>query len=78
MGKSILDLMSVQETKLDESFPANQFAVPNFKMYRKDVTDKSGAYYCMLEVMYLNDGGPSLRKFRTSQKLGEWNCLSLK
>ena len=44
MGKSIPDLISVQETKFDESFPANQFAGPNFKMYRKDVTDKSGGF----------------------------------
>ena len=44
MGKSILHLKYVQETKLEESFPANQFAMSNFKtyMHRKGATDKSG------------------------------------
>ena len=42
LTNSYLDILSVQETKLDDSFPNGQFLIPNFKMYRKDVKSDTG------------------------------------
>ena len=37
-----IDILVVAETKLDASFPKNQFLIPGFKTpYRLDVSDKS-------------------------------------
>ena len=38
-----IDILVIAETKLDASFPKNQFSIPGFKTpYRLDVSDKSG------------------------------------
>ena len=38
-----IDILVIVETKLDASFPINQFLIPGFKTpYRLDVSDKSG------------------------------------
>ena len=38
-----IDILVIAETKLDASFPKNQFLIPGFKTpYRLDVSDKSG------------------------------------
>ena len=38
-----VDILFIAETKLDASFPKNQFLIPGFKTpYRLDVSDKSG------------------------------------
>ncbi len=42
LEKNVLDILCVQETKLDDSFPGVQFQVDNFKLYRKDYTQRSG------------------------------------
>ena len=42
LTNSYVDILSVQETKLDDSFPNGQFLIPNFKMYRKDVKSDTG------------------------------------
>ncbi len=38
----MLDILFIQESKLDESFPAGQFQIPGFKCYRKDVRSNCG------------------------------------
>ena len=42
MQKGIIDILSVQETKLDSSFPDQQFKCEGFKIYRKDNKCNSG------------------------------------
>ena len=38
-----IDILVIAETKLDVSFPKNQFLIPGYKTpYRLDVSDKSG------------------------------------
>ena len=34
--------MSIQESKLDESFPAKQFDIDTYKCYRKDYKNNDG------------------------------------
>ena len=38
----LVDFVSISETKLDDSFPMNQFAYDGFKLYRKDRTAFGG------------------------------------
>ncbi len=40
--KSFFDILFLQETKLDGSFPDKQFSISGYKSYRKDVNGKSG------------------------------------
>ncbi len=40
--KGAIDVSSVQQSKLDDSFPPGQFQVEGFKTYRKEVTGKCG------------------------------------
>lgn len=54
---SMLDVLMLQETKLDDSFPLGQFSVPNFKLYRKDVTSNSGGL-----MMYVRGDLPQRRR----------------
>ena len=42
MQKGIIDVLSIQETKLDNSFPRQQFHCEDFKMYRKDYKCNAG------------------------------------
>ena len=36
LQRAMIDILSIQETKLDDSFPDGQFAVPGYRLYRKD------------------------------------------
>ncbi len=42
LRENLIDVLSLQETKVDDSFPRSQFHVPGFKFYRKDVSSWSG------------------------------------
>ena len=42
LRKSMINIMSLQETKLDESFPQAQFSVPGYRLHRKDHQSNSG------------------------------------
>ena len=42
LSKHLVDFIAIAETKLDASFPSNQFRVDNFEHYRQDLTCKSG------------------------------------
>ncbi len=51
LKKDFIDILSLQETKLDDRFPAGEFHVDNFnmfKLYRKDLTTKSGGLMMLL------------------------------
>ena len=42
LEKGLLDILIIQETKLDDTFLDGLFTVPGFKMYRKDVNSSTG------------------------------------
>ena len=42
LKKNVLDILIIQETKLDNSFPVAQFLVDEFVMYRNDFRNDSG------------------------------------
>ncbi len=42
LEKRVLDVLALQETKLDDSFPNGRFMVEGFRLYRKDYTNRSG------------------------------------
>ena len=48
-----LDMLCIQETKLDDSFPDNQFYVPNFRLYRNDFKSNEGGI-----MMYVRNDIP--------------------
>jgi exonuclease III len=48
LSKSVIDVLFSQETKLDESFPHEQFHVNNLTLYRKDVNDHCGGIMALV------------------------------
>ncbi len=42
LEQNVLDILFIQETKLDVTFPDGQFHVKDFRNYRKDHTGRSG------------------------------------
>ena len=42
LTKGLLDILFVQESKIDQTFPEAQFKVPGFKLYRNDCTSNMG------------------------------------
>ena len=42
LTKGVLDILALQETKLDDSFPHGSFTVSGYRMYRQDHTERSG------------------------------------
>ena len=42
LNRNIIDVMSMTETKLDESFPKHQFVLEGFNVIRNDFTLNSG------------------------------------
>ena len=56
LNKSMIDILSIQETKLDDSFPLAQFAVPGYCQYRKDCRSNSGGL-----LLFIRDDIPQRR-----------------
>jgi exonuclease III len=48
LNKSLIDILFLQETKLDDSFPHAQFHVQNYVLYRKDVTSNCGGLMALV------------------------------
>ena len=55
--KSLLDILSLQETKLDNSFPMAQFFVQGYRLHRKDHQKNSGGL-----LMLIRDDLPQCRR----------------
>ena len=49
----ILDVLTIQETNIDNSFPNNQFAVPMYRLYRQDFKNNEGGI-----MMYIRNDMP--------------------
>ena len=50
LRKSMIDVLSIQECKLDKSFPNAQFFIQGFRLYRKDHKADSGG-----PIIYIRD-----------------------
>ena len=48
LTQGFLDILFVQETKLDDSFPDSQFEVDNFKLYRQDCSMNMGGLMALI------------------------------
>ena len=67
MNKGMLDILSIQETKLDVSFPVAQFSINGYKCYRKDVTCNAGGL-----IVYVRS---DLRQRRLDQLEADYNHI---
>ena len=57
LTENVLDILTIQETKLDNSFPDNQFYVDRYKLYRQDFKGNEGGI-----MMYIRDDFPHRRR----------------
>lgn len=57
LSNGILDILFIQETKLDCTFPKKQFDVPGFKSYRQDYTATMGGI-----MMFIREDLPHRRR----------------
>ena len=57
LQENILDVLSIQECKLNESFPMNQFYVPMYKVYRQDYKLNEGGL-----MMFIRNDMPQFRR----------------
>ena len=53
LNKNSFDIFGISETKLDDSFPLNQFSIDNYKLYRQDRNSKGGGV-----MVYVKDTIP--------------------
>ena len=57
LAECIFDVLAIQETKIDESFPDNQFDVPMYRLYRQDFRHNEGGI-----MMYIRHDFPQYRR----------------
>ncbi len=48
LTSGMLDMLFIQETKLDDGFLKSQFEVPGFKMYRRDHSSNKGGIMMLM------------------------------
>ena len=56
LNKGMLGILSIQETKLDASFPVSQFSIVGYRCYRKDITSRCGGL-----ILYIRSDLPQRR-----------------
>ena len=59
LAECIFDVLAIQETKIDESFPDNQFYVPMYRLYRQDFRHNEGG---IIMYMYIRHDFPQYRR----------------
>ena len=64
----VFDILTIQETKIDSSFPNSQFAIEGYNMYRRDRKKGGGGI-----VLYIRKTIPS---YRLRIKCKRWKQLS--
>ena len=57
LSECIFDVLAIQETKIDESFPDNQLYVPMYRLYRQDFRHNEGGI-----MMYIGHDFPQYRR----------------
>ena len=53
LHEHLVDILAIAETKIDDSFPSDQFHMPNYKLYRQDRNCHGGGI-----MLYINDSIP--------------------
>ena len=53
LHEHLVDIVAIAETKIDDSFPSDQFHMPNYKLYRQDRNCHGGGI-----MVYINDSIP--------------------
>ena len=56
LSNGLIDFIAIAESKLDSSFPMDQFRIKNYELYRQDYTSKSGGI-----IVHLRDDIPQRR-----------------
>lgn len=56
LRKNVVDYLAISESKIDESFPNNQFNIEGYSLYRQDCTSSSGGL-----LIYLRSDLPQRR-----------------
>ena len=51
LQNDVIDILSITETKLDPSFPNNQFKIEGFNIIRNDFTQNSGGIMYMISLI---------------------------
>ena len=53
LHEHLVDIVAIAETKIDDSFPSDQFHMPNYKLYRQDRNCHGAGI-----MVYINDSIP--------------------
>lgn len=60
------DILSIQETKIDRSFPDSQFAITGYNMYRRDRKKGGGGI-----LVYVRKSLPAILSFKNQNQRGQ-------
>ncbi len=71
----MIDILFIQETKLDDSFPMSQFHVPQYVMYRLDVRQDCGGIMAHVRSDVPQRRRPDLEDIKSNT--GRVECLVL-
>ena len=77
LQENILDVLAIQETKIDTSFPESQFAITRCKLYRQDYKSNEGGL-----LMFIRNDIPQFRrhdieKFSVDKENGRIEILAV-
>ena len=75
LTNNLLDLLFIQESKLDNSFPNAQFNIPGYKLYRNDRTSHMGGIMAYMRDDIIQRRCPELEQMECDS--GRVECLAL-
>lgn len=58
----MFDILTIQETKIDRTFPNSQFYIDGYKLFRKDRTKRGGGI-----AVYVRDSIAAVRKRKSGE-----------
>ena len=64
LDEQVFDILTVQEAKIDRTFPNSQFYIDGYKLFRKDRTKGGGGI-----AVYVRDSIAALRKRKSGESL---------
>ena len=63
-------MLTIQETKIEDSFPDNQFNIPMYRLYRQDFKNDEGGIMMYIRNDMLQFGRHDIEHFSTNNKYG--------
>ena len=69
LGRNLLDILFVSETKIDDSFPNAQFAIDGYSMWRADRNQYGGGVMAYLRSDIAGDRQPKY-EFKNIESIG--------